>query len=224
MRRLAVGVGVAVVVAAAVALVIELGGISGATGSPTARATGARTVQTVLRPVHADGTPAPGYRVTIESVQGFTCDEGASPSAVDPDIRVCGFTALNTLSCWRSTGHTVLCLRDAYTRSLVRIRYTGTFAHVAAPIRPAPQGLTLTTGAHCHIRDGGAWDSVVSHPTWVGAYWCATTSLYGPPGGYGIDSSVMPWLVHEVSGVSGNGTQRVVDRRVARAFFVGTAT
>lgn len=191
-----------------------------AAGSATAA--GAATHHTriaIVRPVHADGRPVAGYTVTREHVAGFTCLE-ASPVAVDRGIDFCGFSATYTMACWRSKDHTALCLRDPWTKQLVRIRYRGQFARPAAPRHPVPQALRLMNGNRCWVRDGGAWGTVTGHPSWVGAYGCELGDVYGR--GDGIAESMQPWRVHLVVN-AGGPDQRITDHRVGKAIFVGTA-
>lgn len=185
----------------------------------SADAAGRHTRITVIRPVHADGRPVTGYTVTHESVPGFTCLD-ASPVAVAADIDFCGFSATYTMACWKSKNHTVLCLRDPWTKQLVRIRYSGSFARHAAPRHPVPQALRLMNGDRCWVRDGGAWSFVIGHPHWSGAYGCESGDVYGR--GDGIDQSTQPWRVHVVTN-AGLAGQRISDHRVGRAIFVGTA-
>jgi|1186.fasta_scaffold89838_2 hypothetical protein len=177
------------------------------------------TVRVVVRPVHADGRPVHGYHVTRESIPGFSCAE-VSPVAVDKNIRFCGFSYTYTVACWRSRNHTVLCLRNPWSRQLVRIRYSGRFRPVAAPRPAVPQALRLGSGNRCWIRDGGAWSTVTGHPHWFGAYGCEHGDVYGANDG--IQESVNPWRVHVVRN-AGQSNQRIHDYRVARAYFVGTA-
>src|SRR4051794_14487736 len=129
------------------------------------------TVRVVVRPVHANGRPVHGYHVTRETISGFTCAR-VSRVAVDKDIRLCGFSYLNTVACWKSRNHTVLCLRRPWVKELARIRYTGRFRPVAAPRQAVPQALRLGSGNRCLVRSGGAWSTVTGHPHWVGAYVC----------------------------------------------------
>src|SRR5689334_1225626 len=121
----------------------------------TADATLPHTQKIVVRPVHANGTPAAGYSVTNESIPGLSCG-GSSPSAVDDNIVYCSPSAAYTVSCWKSRNHTVLCLRDPLKKHLVRIHYSGGIAPTHAPNRPTPQAITLFNGSYCMIRDGGA--------------------------------------------------------------------
>src|SRR3954469_4948617 len=190
-------------------------------GSPPAHASIA-TQRVVVRPVHANGTPVHGYTVTREDEgSGFLC-RNASWSAVDPNIYFCGWSASNTVSCWKSTNHTVLCLRDPRVKQLVRIRYDGTITHVAARRRPSPQELLLGIGNKCLIRIGGAWASPPAQPTWVGWYFCwgHFGDVYGPRGGDGINRSHSQWTVYTTDPIR---TRTITTRRVAIAYYVGTA-
>jgi hypothetical protein len=182
------------------------------------------TVVAVVRPVHADGRPVKGYTVTRESIPDFTCGP-QSGVAVDGGIDFCGFSFTDTMACWKSRHHTVLCLRTPWRKELVRIRYQGSFVRQAALTHPVPDGLRLMNGYGCVVRDGGAWDRVTGHPHWYGAYSCHVGSrwlpIYGR--GDGIQESSDPWRVHIVLN-AGQPDQKIVDHRVAKAFFVGTAS
>jgi hypothetical protein len=168
--------------------------------------------------VHRDGTPADGWRVRRQRLYGFTCDKGPSQVAVDPNIRVCGDAITNTVAWWKSTGHTVLCMRNPRVHRLVRIRYRGSFRTLRPPAHPSPQALNLSSGNRCIIRSGGAWDPVRNHPHWFGTYSCARGNIYGR-GRDSIDRSVQPWRVHLVL----NPRKPTIGvRRVAAAFLVGT--
>lgn len=199
-----------------------LGIMSGIAETPSHPATSAnapRTVRVVVRPVHRNGTPAVGWRVERERLYGFTCRSGPSEGAVDPNIRICGQAITNTVACWKSVRHTVLCMRDPRVHHLVRIHYRGTFRPVRAPAHPSPQALDLRSGNRCIIRSGGAWSPVKNHPHWYGTYSCARGNLYGP-GRDGIDRSVRPWRVHLVLNPQ---KPTIVERRAASAYYAGTA-
>ena len=206
-----------------VAAVLSVSGMSVASAAaPTSRAAAAVQVtkRVVVRPVHANGSPARGFTVSKESFPDFTCDQGASTVAVDANIRFCGSSLTYTVACWKSAKHTVLCLRDPASKKLVRIRYTGHFSHVAAPKRVTPQALRLGNRAYCMIRGGGAWPTPVRHPSWVGYYSCAKGAVYGPPNGDGINRSHKLWTVYTLA-ASGEGPAS--KRRVLTAYYVGTA-
>jgi hypothetical protein len=180
------------------------------------------TTKIVVRPVHADGRPVKGYRVVREHYPfDFDCGE-VSPMSVSGDVYWCGFTVTNTMACWKSAHHTVLCLRDPRVKTLVRIRYTGALHHVARRAHPHPAALRLGVGNYCRIRGGGAWSPVTGHPTWYGTYYCTRGDLYGPLRGNGIDKSRDPWRVHVVKH-AGQANQHVRTFRVAKAYYVGTA-
>jgi hypothetical protein len=188
-------------------------------GSAQAARTLPHTQRIVVRPVHANGTPVAGYTVTREQISGFTCRD-VSNQAVDNNIDYCGFSATYTVACWKSTNHTVLCLRDPMVKKLVRIRYQGTFKPTTKVRHPSPQALRLFNGNYCTVRDGGAWPMVKHHPNWFGTYSCIHNGIYGT-GRDGIDRSVNPWRVHVVT-----NTQRgyYTNRRVKLAYYVGTAS
>jgi hypothetical protein len=189
--------------------------------SPPAGATAlTHTRQVVVRPVHADGTPVAGYTVRTEHWgSGFTC-LGQSLSAVDAGIDQCGSTASNTGACWRSTNHTVLCLRYPRVKLLVRTPYSGTFVRKAPLANAAPESMVLPDGTVCHVRLGGAWSVAPSHPSWVGYYYCTTSLVYGPVSSdYGINRTHPVWTVHLFN--LALTTEHV--RQVEAAYFVGTA-
>jgi hypothetical protein len=212
MRRVAVFVTIAVVAAGL------LGSVVAVASGHEARAAGTRTHRVVVRPVDASGQAQSGW--TVHRTKGLTvqCD-GSASAAVDDGIYACFPTAAYLPSCWPSQHHTVLCLRDARTRKLVRVRYSGSLGSATAPSRPSPQDLDLAGGQRCSLRVGGAWGTLPTHPSWVGFYSCTHGSVYGPPSGDGIVRSAPPWTVH----VWKSGTAHRVGRRsVAKAYFVGT--
>jgi hypothetical protein len=192
---------------------LGLAGSADANGSEVSQST--RMV--VVRPVTADGQAAPGWKVHREREGAATCSD-AAVSAVDDGIVSCYPSALYLPSCWPSTHHTVLCLRDATSKELVRVRYRGSLPAATAPDQPSPQALTLTGGQRCALRVGGAWGSIPHHRTWLGFYSCAHGSLYGPPNGDGIRRAVAAWRVHLV-----RADNSVSSHSVRTAYFVGTA-
>ena len=184
----------------------------------------AHTARRTVRPVTAAGTPAPGYRV-VSSPWRVSCGSGAAFAAVDPNIRLCGPTAYDAPACWKSTGHTVLCLRNPLTHTLYRFRYTGAFTPVAVPHHPRPQALRLAAGGSCQIRIGGAWTVPTGvHHNWLGFYSCSKgRDVYGPSSGDGINRSGPRWRVtlYTRAGLPG---QRSTTSPVATAYYVGTAS
>jgi hypothetical protein len=179
----------------------------------------AHTHRVVVRPVQASGDPVDGWTVNREPHSSVSCD-GAAPAAVDDGILECFPSAEYLPACWKSHHHTALCLRDARTKTLVRVHYTGRFGAAAAPKQPTPQNLDLADGQKCGIRVGGAWGQLPSHPNWVGFDSCSKGSVYGPPSGDGVNRTHPTWKVH----VWKSGTkERVATRGVDTAYFVGTA-
>src|SRR5262245_47363540 len=96
------------------------------------------THRVVVRPVDRQGDPVHGWTVTRQHGSKVSCS-GASAAAVSKNIVECFPAAEYLPSCWKSRHHTVLCLRDATRHQLVRVRYAGTIAAVAAPKHPSPQ-------------------------------------------------------------------------------------
>lgn len=174
-----------------------------------------RTERVVVRPVTASGTPAAGYTVRRESGTASCTDQAAT--AVDAHIDICFPSAMYVPSCWKSSDHTALCLRNVADKRLVRVRYSGAFGTHPAVSRRSPQGLRLTNGATCSIRVGGAWGQAPGHPGWVGFYSCTNGSVYGPPTGDGI-MRAQPWHVR-IMRPDGS----IVIRQVRTATYVGTA-
>jgi len=182
----------------------------------TARSSALVTSVVVVRPVHADGTPAAGWTVHRERGRVF-CD-GASPAAVRRGIVSCSPSAAYVPACWRSAHHTVLCLRDPSVHVLVRIRYAGAFPEVAKPAVATPLAMRLFDGVFCQIRVGGAWGVPPGHPHWVGFDSCDSGGdVYGPRRDDGIIRTRPLWWVRQVDG------QEVHRRAVRTAYLVGTA-
>lgn len=206
-----------------VALTLAVAGLTAAgvalAGSPAVAAGRPGTARYVARPVHANGTPVSGYHVVNETSDVVTCTE-QSPVAVSPGVDLCSPDASYAVACWKSARGTVLCLRDARSRVLYRLRYTGSFTS-SRPLRHiSPMALVLSNRAVCSVRDGGAWSGVPSHPSWVGWYSCNDdTAVFGPATGDGINRSAPAWTVYTVSWRTG----RIVSRGVLSAYYAGTA-
>lgn len=190
-----------------------------ATSAATAASTAGSTKVVTVRPVDAAGRPAAGYTVKRERLgAGITC-WGASPSAVESGIAICGPSAAYLPACWKSRNHTVLCLRDARSTQLVRVRYEGRFRTRGLQEVASPINLDLPK-QQCGIRVGGAWSYPPSHPRWVGYYFCQRGGIYGPSDGNGgIDRSSDTWTVRFWN----ESGPRVPQRRVETAYVVGTA-
>ncbi|MDO9458316.1 hypothetical protein [Nocardioides sp.] len=176
-----------------------------------------------VRPVTVSGKPAPGW--SVQRLSGSVTCDGTSPSAVNPGITSCYPTAYGLKACWKSARHTVLCVRDARVRKLVRVRYDGAYPSVEGPVEPAPLDLVLTDGRTCLIRNGGAWGSPAQHPQWVGFDSCTRkASVYGPGSSAdGINRSQSRWTVRIWrSGPDPDG-RHLVTRGVTTGWVVGTA-
>jgi hypothetical protein len=184
-----------------------------------AEASASHTHRVVVRPVDRAGRPVSGWTVHRQRHLTVSCSEGSAASAVDDGIAFCGPSAAFAPACWKSVHHTVLCLRDAHRKKLVRLRYTGSFQAGTAPADPDPLDLTLRSGRPCQGRVGGAWAPLPSHPHWAGFFSCTTGDVYGPVSGDGVNRGRPVWTVH----LWKRGTpHRVVVRRVRTAYFVGT--
>ena len=206
-----------VLLLAASGLAVLLAPPSYAGDGPGLRPSGPVTSVVVVRPVRADGTPAPGWTVRHERGRAF-CD-ATSPAAVRAGIASCSPSAAYLPACWRSAHHTVLCVRDPRVHELVRIRYAGTFPQVTEPAVPTPLAMRLSNGAYCQIRVGGAWGMTPGHPRWVGFDSCDDGGdVYGPIRGDGVVRSRPLWWVREVIDL-----KDVHRRAVATAYLVGTA-
>ncbi|MFB9315563.1 hypothetical protein [Nocardioides plantarum] len=225
MRRLiSLSTLVALVALVLVTLASTLTGTSATAASRTSTASKAvpATKVVYVRPVTSSGRPASGWTVTRES-GSVSCD-GPSPSAVNPGITSCYPTAYGLAACFKSSGHTVLCVRDATSRSLVRIAYQGTYPKVNAPARPTPANLVLSDGRRCQVRTGGAWSSPAQHPDWVGFSSCTShASTYGSGLGNGIDARKPAWTVRLWRTSADPDGRDLLTRRVVTAYVVGLA-
>ncbi|WP_134764735.1 hypothetical protein [Nocardioides sp. 1609] len=196
-----------------------------AAGQPPAAAPATSTAApdtrlTVVRPVTTEGRPAPGW-TTSRLTGSVTCD-GAAPGAVSPGIASCYPTAYGLQACWKSSGHTVLCVRDARGKQLFRVRHEGRFPRrLQAPTEPTPVTLALDGGRRCLSRVGGAWGAPSQHPDWIGYYSCTQdASVYGPPDlADGIDRTADAWRVRLLL----EPQDVLVRRHVRAAWYVGTA-
>lgn len=171
----------------------------------------------MIRPVTASGRPVKGYTITDEGM-AVTCSDG-SLSAVDDGIAECGASAAYLPACWKSTDNTVLCLRNAAKKTLVREKLDGSWGAPKKVSTPAPLNMRLADGDNCQIRIGGAWGQVPQHPSWVGFASCTRADIYGPPNGDGIDHTTKSWTVQLYNETSGS----LRTGHVLVAYLVGTA-
>lgn len=195
--------------------------------SSSAAKPGGNTDKQIVRPVTAQGEPARGWSVQAEEAPGdFRC-VGASPVAVDRGIVTCGRATDFTIACWKSTNHTVLCLRDPQVKRLARIAYEGSFPSEPATDSPIPLEVDLKYYGMCLVRDGGPTLAPPSQPTWAATYACTSTKhgsgyLFGAasqPGG--IDQTKHLWVVHWKNEHRRNA--KLVEDRVVTAYLVGNA-
>jgi len=190
-------------------------------GSVASTSSGPATSRTVLRPVTAGGSAAPGWTVRTGTTSIYCSPAEPSPVAVDPAIAFCSPSAAFAIACWQADAAHALCAVDLAKRVLYRYPLTGSFASPAAPTHPAPFTMSLADGATCTIRDGGTGENLTDHPDWVQYYFCADhTAVYGPRGGTGVASGSGEWTVY-VAPVGGEGDVHAVGVRTAT--FVGTA-
>lgn len=194
--------------------------------APASATTAAATVRVVVRPVTSTGHVRAGYTLVTEPSGLVDCRfPEPSPGAVSRNIEFCSPSAEYAVACWKSAvPQRVLCIRNPRHKQVVRIPRTGAFAPTAlAPARErAPLGMTLGNGTYCSIRDGGAWGTLHSHPTWFGTYSCDNGSVvWSPPTAnhHGINEIDPSWTVRTAPA---SGVGSVVIRHVVKAWFVGT--
>lgn len=217
MRATIAGLAVGVLAAAPVAT---------AAASGTTHATPAATKKVVVRPVTSSGQAAPGFGVRGEPRGRVDCSfADPSAGAVSRNIESCSPSVEYAVACWKAAAHkSVLCLRDARVKRLVRIPRMGKFAATPPP-KPAdraPLLVVLSDGTHCTIRDGGAWGQLKGHPRLFGTYSCdrhgAVWARSSAPHS-GVNESHASWTVRTAE----FGKRHLATRHVARAYFVGTA-
>lgn len=208
---------------------LALGGLAlvqDATATTTA-STSKPTVKVVVRPVTSTGHARPGFTVTAERSGRVDCSEAnPSPGAVSRNIEWCSPSVEDAVACWKAATARprVLCMRDPRRAKLARIPRSGKFAATGlAPRRDrAPLVIRLRDGDHCSIRDGGTSSQLRSHPNWYVTYYCVHDGAVWAPLSAphsGINESSATWTVRTAP-ASGQG--KLVTRRVAKAWFVGT--
>lgn len=212
-------------IALALALVFLAGCASQPSTTFTSAAPTAATERVVIRPVTPSGLPAPGFSVTEDD--SVTVDCGAapleprpSPVAVDDDILACLPSSAYAVACWQDPSpSSVVCYRDPWTKSLVRMPTVGGVPAASAPPQAQPLGLLLSDGDRCRIRSGGVWNDLARHTGWYGTYSCEGAEAVWAESADGIDRSAPQWTV-DVASISGAGPLRT--RGVVTAYFVGT--
>ncbi len=183
-----------------------------------------------MRPVTASGHAAAGFTVKrkrLKKISIYCNSPSPSPVSVSKNVELCSPSAAYAVACWNAaTPHRVLCEQDPRTNKVVSFRRTGKFARTAAisARQLAPMVLVLRDGKKCFIRDGGAWGTLKGHPKWGASYGC--TARHGGTVVWarqhsaheGVNETHPVWTVH----VS-NGRSKLRVKRVAKAYFVGTA-
>ncbi|MBE7189971.1 hypothetical protein [Jatrophihabitans endophyticus] len=184
------------------------------------------TVHTVVRPVNTHGHAVQGWVVDAPG-NGSPLDCSgpyASVAAVDKNILQCAPDAAYAVACWPAArAHHVLCLDDARSHQLVKLRTKGRIAHPKPLKHRAPLQLTLANGVHCGIRDGGAATNLKQHPSWLVTYYCThNRAVWVSPQrtDFGVHRGGPAWTVDVANA---NGKHDIHTQRVTRAWFVGTA-
>ncbi len=194
---------------------------------------GAEPEIVVLKPVDAQGNVQPGWSKD-DSRRDSPIDcamagiASASPYDVTSGVRWCGATADSGDACWPTAGGAyVLCLQDAFSKSLKLIAATG----ATAPLEPRsadprPMALVLDDGTRCQARIGGSWPSPAEQPDWVGYYGCkgqGFRAVWAPyndtgPDHSGITKGPDGWTVW-----MGPEDGHLEQHKITTAYFVGMA-
>lgn len=203
---------------------LAIGMTSAASAATTAQAARA-TARTVLRPVTAGGRPAAGFTVTnlLGADRAADCSFPlASPVAVTKNVELCAPDADDAVACWKAAVRgTTLCFMDARRKHLIRFRLRGRFAPTARAKHPVPLDLRLGNGEYCQWQVGPTGE-LAGHPNLFSFYLCAGgRAIWGRQTSTtdGINEAGRVWTVR-VGPQAGRG--RLVVRRVAHAWFVGT--
>lgn len=163
----------------------------------TLSAAATRTV--VIEPVDADGTPVTGW--TVEAADDpVECGPASAGGIVE-----CTPFASGGAVCWpEPDAGSVLCLRDAWSRTLDRHPATGADVAVDSPATASPIGLELVDGTRCRLRYGGAWSPRADDENLTGAYSCGGTNeqIVWSAGDNPIDRSSSTWTVRVGTAVS----------------------
>ncbi|HZC71709.1 MAG TPA: hypothetical protein VE442_13525 [Jatrophihabitans sp.] len=184
------------------------------------------TVKVVVRPVTTAGHPSTGFSVTGEPAGQVDCSfKEPSPGAVSSNIEFCSPSFEYAIACWKAAApHRVLCLRDPRSQRVWRIPRHGAFAstHLAPRAQRAPLEIRLGDGHLCFIRDGAAGGMLPGHPNLFGTYTCAHDGeVWASENAKhnGVNESHPTWTVRTAHG----GSHTLLTRRVAKAWFAGTA-
>jgi hypothetical protein len=124
--------------------------------------------------VTAAGDPAPGY--VVEQNASPVSDCSASPAG-GVGVVWCSPSAADADVCWVGRDRlTLYCGLSPWERRLSTARADQPVGRVQPVRDPQPWGLILADGAHCTMRNGGAWGGRSDGLT--GAYSCDRPSEY----------------------------------------------
>jgi hypothetical protein len=150
--------------------------------------------------VGSKGQAINGYHETPPDGNVAVVDDcsTASPSAMAANVYACSPSAAGAATCWPSTPGSLLCVDNPWDKQLHRVTFSGQLPPVQPPAAPVPFALQLDDGAHCLLRNGGAWGG--RDDGYVGAYWCGDSApvvltLPNQGDGSGIDRSGAAWTV-----------------------------
>jgi hypothetical protein len=186
----------------------------------------------VLRPVDAQGNVQSGWQQDSQDRGGspIDCSYG-SPSRYDVGgaVRSCGATADSGDACWPAADSDhVLCVRDPFTAKVDLLPAAGlTTPRKSAEHGYTPFALVLDDGRRCRARIGGAWDSPVEHPDWVGYYGCGSsatdfTAVWAPRDETGLGDGIT--RDHDGWSVTVGAAQgHLTSQRVTQVYYVGVA-
>lgn len=191
---------------------------SSPTPSTSAPTTPVATQIVVLRPVTANGAPAPGY--TVGSVPIQTVEKcGASFYTQDANVYGCSPTSANAIACLKSTGGTLLCLTSPQSHVLIRVRPSDTLPLASAPASPLPLGVSLTSGAQCSAYYNGTNPGAGNL---FAAYGCdQDVGIFASIFLHPFDVSSAQWTA-QLFNADGSGSERT--GYVQTAYYVGAAT
>ena len=201
-----------------------------AAGSASADPAPTQAITTVA--IGPQGQPINGYREAPAQGNVFPVSACTtpSPSAIADNIYSCSPTAAGAGTCWPSTPGSLLCVDNPRDQSLHRVTYGGSLPPVQPPASPVPFALALDDGAHCLLRNGGAWGG--RDDGYVGGYWCGdpranltVLCLSSEGAGDCVDRSAPAWTVKVGQlGTPGAHFPPPETRAVTSAWFAGNAT
>lgn len=153
--------------------------------------------------VNANGQPINSYRESSNpgdtgGVPPVSDCEG-SPAAVSGGVYECSPSAAAADVCWPSTGGTLLCVDDPWSKELHRLAPGDPLPQVHPAATPEPFALLLEDGSRCRLRNGGAWGGRDDNLTGYYSCYDGAPVVLGPmdpkPGESAIDRSRPVWTV-----------------------------